>query len=465
MASPGPPPTPPAPSVVAIRPVGRLRPLIVGLIFWAALVPLAKRPRHSGNVWSRYMTIESLAERGTLAVDRSPLRAISGSPDLIKVGPHFYSDKPPVLPVLSAVVYEPLYLSGYRFGASAAQFVFVNWVMVLAVSGLGSALAVVGLRVLLQAAPVRPRLADALALAFGFGSLLLTYGVTFNNHSVAAGLVTMALAVVMFPLWGGRPACHPREGMRDARPTRRRGDAIAGLLASLAATIDLPAGGVMTAALGIWLAIRHRGVPWSYLAGCAGPMLAHGILQTLISGSPLPAEMTPELFAYKGSYWTTEAGTWRETGPRWRFGLELLFGPQGFITVTPVLIFGLAGIAWVATRRGDPLRPAAIVVVGGAVLLVAYYTWGVRRTDFAGLSFGSRHLLPIAPACFFFAVVLLGRAKNHLACVAFGLLVAIGVVYAWAGMIDPWSRVERRGDSGLSAVKRLTLYPWSSYRR
>src|SRR4051794_15155445 len=129
MGRPAPSSATPGPADVAIRPVGRFRPLIVGLIFWAALVPLARRPRHSGNVWSRYMTIESLVERGTLAVDRSPLRAISGSPDLIKVGPHFYSDKPPVLPVLSAIVYVPLYLSGDSFSGSGAQFVFVNWTM------------------------------------------------------------------------------------------------------------------------------------------------------------------------------------------------------------------------------------------------------------------------------------------------------------------------------------------------
>src|SRR3954463_8560116 len=123
MGRPAPSSATPGPADVAIRPVGRFRPLIVGLIFWAALVPLARSPRHSGNVWSRYMTVESIVERGTLAVDRSPLRAISGSPDLIKVGTHFYSDKPPVLPALAAAVYLPLYASGWTFHGSLEQFV------------------------------------------------------------------------------------------------------------------------------------------------------------------------------------------------------------------------------------------------------------------------------------------------------------------------------------------------------
>lgn len=450
-------PAPTAPTEAAIRPVSRWRPWLVGLVFWAAIIPLARSPRHSGNVWSRYMTVESIVERGTLAVDRSPLRAISGSPDLIKVGAHFYSDKPPVLPALAAAVYLPLYASGWTFHGSLPQFVRVNWVLVSAVSGLGAALAVVALRRLMQLAPIRPIAADALAIGFGFGSLLLTYGVTFNNHGVAAGLLTLALAEVAFErIPTGR-------AITEGQASRSRFRA--GLLASFGAVIDLPAGGAMMVALGVWTAFRRRGIPWSYLAGAAGPLLIHGVLQTLVSGSPLPVEMTPELFAYPGSYWTTEAGKWREPGPRWRIGLELLFGPQGWVTVTPALAIGLVGMARIAARKGDPLGPMARAVGGTIVVVLAYYIWGVRRTDFAGLSFGTRHLLPITPAVFLFAVIGLGRFGSRLAWIGLVLLLLVGMVYAWAGMRDPWSRVERRDDSGLAVVKPFTLYPWSSYRR
>jgi hypothetical protein len=424
-----------------------LRPWLIGVLYWAALLALTLLgpPKHSGNVWSRYMTVESLVERGTLAIDRSPLLRISGSPDLIKVGPHLYSDKPPVLSAAAAVVYLPLSASGQRF--TPRSFVLVNGVLVSAFVGLGSALALVGLRRLLQAADIRPVVADALTLAFGFTSQLLTYGVTFNNHSVAAGLVTMALALVAL----------------EERPARAR-RFVVGVLAGLAATIDLPAGGTLLAVLGAWLALRSRAVPVSYLAGCAGPLAVHAVLQTLVTGSPLPAEMTPALLNYQGSYWAS-AGRWVETGPRWRFGLELLLGPQGWLTVTPVLVLGLVGIGWIASRRGDPLRASAIAVGVLVATLLVYYTWGVRRTDFAGLSFGTRHLLAASPAVFWFAIVLVGRLHRKLVCIALAALLAIGAVYAVAGLRDPWSRVERRNGMGLAIVKRLTVYPWSSYNR
>src|SRR5262249_19559443 len=144
-----------------------------------------------------YMTIESLVERGSLAIESSPLRAGSGSPDLARFGRHLYSDKPPVLSALGAVVYLPLFEAGIRFSGSAGPFVLVNWILVASVVGVCSALTLVWLRQLLQVVPVSPWAADLLTLAFGFGSLLLTYGVTFNNHSVAAAFLTGSLALVL----------------------------------------------------------------------------------------------------------------------------------------------------------------------------------------------------------------------------------------------------------------------------
>ncbi|WP_165226350.1 hypothetical protein [Aquisphaera insulae] len=423
---------------------------LIGLLYWITLLPLTSPPRHSGNVWSRYMTIESLVERGTLAIERSPLLAISGSPDQVRIGPHIYSDKPPMLSAIAAGLYAPLHWGmGWKM-SRPGDFQAVNAALVWGIVGLCSGLALVGLRRLIALAPINPIVADLLTLGFGYSSLLLVYGVTFNNHSVAAGLLTLALAIVATGNGVGRSGW---------------GHFATGLLTGLAATIDLPAGGFFTAALTVWLAVRRRGIPVAYLAGCVGPLLAAAWLQYRIAGSPLPVEMNPRLFDYEGSYWTTGPGRWVERGPRWRFGLEFLFGPQGWLTVTPALILGAMGAAWIAARRGDALRPLAIIVLTSILVLVGYYTWGVRRTDFAGLSYGTRHLLAISPATFAFAVILIGRWKRKVACSVMAGLIAVGAVYAIAGMKDPWSRIERRDDSGLRFVKKLTAYPWSSYAR
>ena len=123
---------------------------------------------------------------------------------------------------------------------------------------------------------------------------------------------------------------------------------------------------------------------------------------------------------------------------------ELLLGPQGWLTVTPVLAFGLVGLGLVLARPGDPRRPIAGVVAGALVVLVAYYTWGVRNLNFAGGSFGTRHLLAMSPALYVFAVVALDRLRGWVAPSVFVAFAAVGFVYAIAGMKDPWSRIEKR---------------------
>jgi len=436
-----------------VRPVHPLRPWLIGLIYWIALIPLTSPPRHSGNVWSRYMTIESLVERGTFAIGRSPLLKPSGSPDLARYGGRLYSDKPPVLSMAGALVYAPLYhWGGMRFAGPRGDFRHfpaVNLVLVSALVGLASAWSLVWVRRLLQVTSFRAWVADLLTLGVGFGTPLLTYGVTFNNHSVAAGLIAAAFGLVTLE----DPARH--------RVARRR--AWAGLFAGLAATIDLPAGGATFLVLGGWLAARQRRFPLAYLGGAIGPALLHGAAQWSISGSVLPVELDRAAMEYPGSYWASAAGRFHEAGPRWRFGLELLLGPQGWLTITPSFALAPIGLA-LAARRG-PLRGAARAASALILALLGFYIWGVHRTDYGGLSFGVRHLLAIAPLVGWFALVGLDRVRRRRLGLAFALASAVGAGYAYEGMRDPWSRADRRPEPALRILQRLVLCPRSSYQR
>ena len=95
-------------------------------------------------------------------------------------------------------------------------------------------------------------------------------------------------------------------------------------------------------------------------------------------------------------------------------------------------------------------------------VLLIYYIWFTRRTDIAGHSFGTRHLLAVTPACYFFAVVGLARLRSRFAAIVFVLLMVVGGVYAVAGMRDPWSRIEIEGAEGagprrLAAIRALSV--------
>jgi hypothetical protein len=96
--------------------------------------------------------------------------------------------------------------------------------------------------------------------------------------------------------------------------------------------------------------------------------------------------------------------------------------------------------------------------------LFGFYIAGVRRIDFAGLSYGTRHLVAMAPLIYFFAVVWVSRSGRW-AWLLFVVLWCVGAIYAWGGMIDPWTRLERRPDLTLRVLQKGVLYPWSSYQR
>ena len=213
------------------------------------------------------------------------------------------------------------------------------------------------------------------------------------------------------------------------------------------------------------MAVRSRRSALGYLAGSSGPLLLHCVLQSLVTGTPLPVEMYPEALGFEGSYWESREGTFVEGVPRAWFLVELLIGPQGWLTMTPALIFAPVGIVAGIARRRDAIRPGAIVVGAVAAALLIYYSFGVRRTDFAGLSFGVRHLLPITPLVFFYAIAALERLRSGAWRIVFGALVLIGVAYGTLGMLDPWSRAERRPEVPMRFLQQFVLYPFTSYDR
>jgi hypothetical protein len=437
-----------------VRPVRGSRPWVLGLAYLVVLLPLtAIKVRHSGNVLSRYMTIEAIVEKGTLAVEKTPMIALrlARPVDMVRFGDHYYSDKPPVLVALATPIYAVLAMLNIRFTSSQQDFVLDNLALTWLTAGVASAMTLVWFRRLLQTVPLRPIVADLLTLTLGFGTQVWTYAVTFNNHTVAAAAITGAMTLTMLE----RPGSRTRDRL------------VAGLLAGFAAVIDLPAGCLTLAGLGAIQVIRARSFPWAYALGAIGPLLLHAWLQAKVTGTPLPVEMYPQAFVYPGSFWLTPEGTFQEYGPRPWFLVELLLGPPGWLTLTPALIFGLAGLGMALVRRADPLRPIAAVVTGSLAVLLIYYAFVVRRTDFAGQSFGTRHLLAVTPAVYFFAVDALTRFRGWWASTLFAVLTAVGVFYAYHGMKDPWARIEERESKEPTlklAQHYLVIYPYSRTR-
>ena len=84
----------------------------------------------SWNDMSRMATIESVVERGTFAIDDS---LYNETKDKVSVNGHFYSEKPVMFTLLSAIFYKGLYTIGIRF--SNAEFI-VYYTITLLTTGI-----------------------------------------------------------------------------------------------------------------------------------------------------------------------------------------------------------------------------------------------------------------------------------------------------------------------------------------
>src|SRR5512139_4479 len=76
--------------------------VIVFTLIWALTI---HSRAYSSNDASRLAAIDSLVARGTWVIDDSPFLTV----DKVKLGDHFYSDKPPLLSFAGASLYSILH--------------------------------------------------------------------------------------------------------------------------------------------------------------------------------------------------------------------------------------------------------------------------------------------------------------------------------------------------------------------
>ena len=419
----------------------------------------APAPRHSGNTWSRYATIESIVERHTLAITQSPV--LRNANDRIRVGDDYYSDKPPALSVLGSGVYAVLHACGYRMIAPDrhridAWFRVFNFWMVAILVALPSALGVYLFRTCLAPLRLAWLTKDLLAGSFGFGTLMFPYSVTFNNHTLAGALLVGAWVLLL-----------RRES--DGRRTPARA-ALMGLLAGSSLAIDLPTGAAATVALGIYLLVTGRS--WRELAafavGTLPPLALHSVSQSMVTGSPLVAELYPEYWHWDPGavepsvpcYWSNPGGIDTNVEGTLSYLGHVLCGPRGWFTLTPVLGFAAAGLLGCLVRGDRGHRGPAILILAVLVVVVGYYVGWATRRNYGGVSYGMRWFIALTPMVYYFAALWYARSRSIAWRTAFWVAVAIGVLYSAVGTTMPWAEIERSSDPLLCWLQHLVIYPW-----
>lgn len=407
-------------------------------------VPL-QRPFLSANDRSRWLTVRSLVEHGTYAIDQVIQEPNWDTIDMVQHRGrdgqlHLYSSKPPLLATLVAGEYWVIHrltgatLGDHPYTIGRAMLVTIN------------ILPLVLMYVLLARLAERLGTTDwgrifVIAVAT-LGTFLTTFAVVLNNHVVAA----VSAAVTLYALV--RIWC---DGERRARYF-----VLAGLAAALTAATELPAAAllVFVAFMLCWRAPGKTTVAFLpaalvvVAAFFATNFIAHDSLRPPYLHRTGPDD---DWYAYtytvdgqtRESYWLDPQGIDRGEPSRAVYALHVLVGHHGIFSLTPVWLLSVAG-AWMWLRSGDvPRRELAALVALLTIICLAFYI-GLRpqgARNYGGMTSGFRWMFWFAPLWLLVMLPAADRLARSTAGMALAaVLLTASVLSASYPTWNPWTQ-------------------------
>ena len=407
-----------------------------------ALGHALRQPTQMGaNDISRWCTVWSLLEKGSYVIDECPWQVntqdkVYHAPEQIGIGSkpvkHYYSSKPALLPTLIAgILYPARMLTGVPLDRVVLEPRSERWTQI---PDPGSPYGVKGVletpkdpvrwpvyifyfKPIIVLSNVIPyglflvffsRLLDRYAandwswlfclVAAAFGTYLLPFTQTLNNHTIAAFSVFFALYSFLC-VW-------------DAGDLRGWRFAAAGFLGAFAATNELPALAFLAALFGL-LVIRFpkKTLAW-FVPAAAIPIAAFFAAQYAVFGAVKLAyeAFGTDEYLYEGSLWKTplDLDAFNERPePYGVYLFHMTLGHHGVFSLTPLFLFSVWGagrlirkntqFATILRRGGEPLVALAWLATVLTVVVLAFYTWNPKARNYGGSTQGLRWLFWMIP--------------------------------------------------------------------
>ena len=377
---------------------------------------------------SRLGTIQALVEHGSLRLDETDYL---WQGDKIQVDGHFYGHQPPMLAVLGAVPYAVLHHVLGRAIDDPHTYRVLTWCLV----GLPLLLGLRALGLLFRRAGCGDGWGAVLLLLASCGTLALPYALVLNQHGAAAGLVLLALGAIA-----------------------RRRPLVAGVLLSLAGTIDMTA--IFAGVACLWPIWRHDGVSGVVRTtlGALPPLALHAGINLAVVGDLVPFALHVEAFRYPLSPFLlmslTGATDAEPAGTQVLYLWRASFGQSGLFSHHPVLVLALAaGVALLLRRRGDAPERAdsAPGLPPGLLTAVALFSAGIagyyltQSRNLGGSAFGVRWFAVFAPALALFPAAWLGARPPRWRASP-GLVALVAATGLWSlaasalGAVQPWTK-------------------------
>ncbi len=371
----------------------------------------------NANTGSRYATIESLVDHGTYYIDASQYLR---TPDKVKVGEHFLSSKPPVLPTYGAAVY-------WAYQAATGQTIAehegnVVRLVSLLTGGLFHLIFLIYFYRLSRLLLVRPVAQLSVMAAACFSYLGVAYATAINNHSVGASLLVVAFYYAFVA----------RNDPRASRWTWT----LAGLVLGLLVAVDLPSG-IFVPLLGGYLFTHDRRRTVLYFVPALLPGIGSQLgLSWFTTGSIEPAYFNKELKNFAGNYFRGhQRGIDALREPKHIYAFNVLIGHHGLFSMTPLLGFGLYEL--VRSLAGRARRAEAWVLATGALIVLGFYVF--RTRNYGGWCVGMRHLVPLMPLLLLYFGLWLDRVRITRWVLGVVLLAfSVGAFHVQDGLSSPF---------------------------
>lgn len=320
----------------------------------------------SWNDRSRFSTIEAIVETHSFAIDNTNF----ATGDKIKVGNHFYSDKPPVFSVFAAIPYALFRLVGIPFFYHPAFIIYNTNLFALTLPFI---LYLVFLYLFAKKYWKIPH--EQLVffiVCLGLGTVCFPFTTQLNNHLPAAVAAGCATLLFLFSRYTSKKLF------------------LAGFLLSLGITFDLSVVFItfFFTLFFLFQLYQQKGLPpkekiYLFLAYCAGaiiPVCLHVILNQGITGDIWPGSMHPEFFNYPGSEFTsanlTASGTSVHSVREWiSYVFFMTFGQRGFFLHNPLLLLGgFVLIMQFIKEKSTSWRVFLVATFFSIVSVILYYS-------------------------------------------------------------------------------------------
>jgi hypothetical protein len=394
---------------------------ILIFLFFSFLVLFFTRNTVSNiNPGSRFITMESIVERNTLAINEKQ----NYTCDKIQRDGNFYSSKPPILSTAGSGIY---YILHNFFNLSLPNSGIKNYleeenlavyIITLILVGIPYLLLLIFFYKSLGFFQIKKENKILLLIGLGLGTLYLPYLTTLNNHVPAGSLLFISFYYLL------------KTKFNKNKVTNKKYIALSGFFASLAAVVDLPTGSIFLFLFFVYFLINEKKkYIFYYLAAGAPIILTHLFLQIQITGDILPAQLHQELWA------KSSIKTERDSILLYTFNIFL--GARGYLLYTPLLIISFYSIFKIIKNKKNNFRQEAIMTVVAFIVITLFYI--LRARDYAGFSYGFRWFIAITPIVYFFTIFIFTEESFKKMRKYILMAVASSVVISFIGMYNPWA--------------------------